>query len=405
MPHTKATLTRNRERAWVEVDSAALLANLNTIRRVAGQRTKVIPMVKADAYGLGAERAIAAFRPAKPFGYGVATVDEGIHLRKLGVREPVLICAPILPADLSRAISGGLTPSISDLESLAALQELELASWPGPGPPSFQVEIDTGMGRAGFSSSRSKSPLSFPEKRNNNPSGPPQTADWWQVVQGAIRRGLHLFGVFTHLHSADEADLDPTRAQVARFGEFVRETEEIGPETLIHFANSAAALRMRYSLTNAVRPGIYLYGGHIRSPAPPPEPVVAVRARVVLVREVPAGTTVGYGATYRSPENEQLATVSIGYGDGVPRLLGNRGYAITNGERLPMVGRISMDTTVIKVGKRGGVSAGDCVTWIGRDGGAEITLDEVAKMAGTIGYEVLTGLSPRLPRLGLMVDF
>ena len=181
------------------------------------------------------------------------------------------------------------------------------------------------------------------------------------------------------------------------FDGFVREAHGIAPDTLIHCANSAGSLRLASSTANAVRPGIYLYGGDIGDPANPPQPVASVRARVVLVRDVPPGTTLGYGATYTARGNERWAAVGIGYGDGLPRVLGNRGWAIAGGRRVPIVGRISMDTTVVRIS--GDLSVGDIVTFVGRDGGVELSLEEVAESAGTIGYEILTGLSPRLPRV------
>ena len=388
--------TRDRTRAWVEVDLAAIRRNLDRVREVAGPRAKLVAMVKADGYGLGVERVLRAIAPARPFGYGVATVDEGLELLRLGVREPVMVYSPLPPDSLAQAATSGLIPTVSDLPALTVLRQLAppvapaapaapaaataaAAATPSPTARTipFQVEIDTGMGRAGF-------PLS-------------EAASWWPEVLAATRAGLRLFGLFTHLHSADQSDLGSARAQVAALDGFVRNAHGIAPDTLIHCANSAGSLRLASSAANAVRPGIYLYGGDVGDPANPPQPVASVRARVVLVRDVPPGTTLGYGATYAARDNERWAAVGIGYGDGLPRVLGNRGWAIAGGRRVPIVGRISMDTTVVRV--TGDLSVGDIVTFVGRDGGVELSLEEVAESAGTIGYEILTGLSPRLPRL------
>ncbi len=370
---------RLRERAWIEVDSGALARNLGRIRDSVGSRVKLIPMVKADAYGLGVERVVAALGRVRPFGFGVATVEEGIQLRRLGVEEPVMVYCPVPPSALGRAVEGGLVPVVSDLGGLATLRELA-ASGRAPGVPvPFQIEVDTGMGRAGF-------PLSG------------GGGGWWSQVRSAPDSGLRLFGVFTHLHSADEPDVGSARTQVERFEQFVRGVEGIPPDALVHYANSAGALRLPSRIANAARPGIYLYGGRA-GPGGFPEPVVAVRARVALVRDVLPGTTLGYGATYRSAVRETWATVGIGYGDGLPRTLGNRGRGIVHGGMASIVGRISMDTTVVRLRRGGRVSSGDIVTFIGRDDGAALPLDEVADQAGTIAYEILTMLSPRLPRL------
>ncbi|MCY4400317.1 MAG: alanine racemase [Gemmatimonadetes bacterium] len=376
-PAAHPTPTHPRDRAWVEIDSAAILHNMNRVRQSVGPDVMLIPMVKANGYGLGVERVVQALTPARPFGYGVATVAEGLELRSIGVREPVMVFSPAVPDTLAPAVAGGLIPTISDRAGLAALRDAAASVAPGV-EAAFQVEIDTGMGRAGFT-------------LQDTGTG------WWKDILRATESGLKLFGVFTHLHSADEPDISSARRQIERFDDFVRGADGIGPDTLLHCANSAGALRLAPGTANAVRPGIYLYGGAAGRPADPPEPVAALRARVVLVRDVVPGTTLGYGATYRAREREHWATVGIGYGDGLPRVLGNRGGGIVRGRRVPIVGRISMDMTVVRTS--GDVSVGDTVTFVGRDGDAELTLDEVAQRAGTIGYEILTGLSPRLPRV------
>ena len=375
----------SRERAWVEVDTAALVRNFQRLRRSVGPSVKLIPMVKADGYGLGAERVAKALRSERPFGYGVAAVEEAAVLRRAGIRAPILVHTPLPPGCLARALGLGVVPSVSDRAGLAALRELA-ESGRFPAPVSFQVEIDTGMGRSGF-------PLSG-------------AADgWWSAVRSAASGSLRLLGVFTHLHSADEPDLTSARRQVERFEEFVGTAEGIGPDALVHFANSAACLRLPSRVANAARPGIYLYGGRAGTTKTPPEPVAAVRARIVLVRDVPPHSTAGYGAAYRARRRERWATVAIGYGDGLPRALGNRGGAIVGGRPAPIVGRISMDVTVVRLDddakdlRAPSASPGDAVTFMGSAGEAALHLDDVAKEAGTIGYEILTGLSPRLPRV------
>lgn len=168
---------------------------------------------------------------------------------------------------------------------------------------------------------------------------------------------------------------------------------------MIHACNAAAAMRHPGYGADAIRPGIFLYGGGIGAGQAAPEEVVQVRARVTLVRNVPEGTTVGYGATYRSSGAERWATLGIGYGDGFPRVLGNRGSVLLSGRKVPIVGRISMDMTVVDITGHDGVEVGDAATLIGRDGESAITLDEVADLAGTISYEILTGFTVRMPRV------
>ncbi len=168
---------------------------------------------------------------------------------------------------------------------------------------------------------------------------------------------------------------------------------------MIHALNSAGALRTPEYGADAVRPGIFLYGGGVGADLPSPRAVASVRARVIHVRDAPAGTTAGYGSTYTSEGDERWATLAIGYADGLPRALSNRGHALVNGHRVPIIGRISMDVTVVNISGAGPVEPGQVATLIGSDGDEIITVDEVATLVGTISYEILTGFMPRVPRI------
>jgi alanine racemase len=194
------------------------------------------------------------------------------------------------------------------------------------------------------------------------------------------------------------ADDTTTRPQ---WENFIETLEQLKPEagSFVHACNAAAAMRYPMFAADAVRPGIFLYGGGIGAGGAEPEEVVRVRARITLIRDVPEATTLGYGATYRSSEAERWATLGIGYGDGFPRVLGNRGSALLSGQRVPIIGRISMDMTVVDITGLDGVGLGDAATLIGSDGDLALTLDEVADLAGTISYEILTGFTARMPRV------
>jgi alanine racemase len=360
----------------VEVSPEALRANYRKIRRAAGDGPAIIPMVKADGYGLGAERVVRALDGLSPFGWGVATVGEGLALRRSGVSRAIVVFGPIPKGEEASAAAGSLVATISDI---AALRR-----WVGTGlPVAFHVEIDTGMGRSGF------------DWR--------ETASWSEAVRAAIGPDIRWQGVYTHFHSADMADPGPTQTQWKRFQDSLAQLPVSTEDLLVHACNSAATLRWPEFAADAVRPGIFLYGGiavesEVVSPFRP-EPVVAVKAMVVRTREVPPGTTAGYGATWVARGWERWATLSIGYGDGIPRSLGNRGVALLGGRRVPIIGRISMDMTVVDISSVPAVTDGDAATLVGRDGEEEITVDEVATTAGTISYEILTGLGPRLARV------
>jgi alanine racemase len=366
-------------RAWVEVNEIALRANLRRIREAAGGRG-VIAMVKADAYGLGVDRAVRAFEPLAPWAYGVATAAEGVALRRSGVTRRIVVFSPLPPQDVPLAAEARLTASISDLAAL----ELWRVAASADRPLEFHVEIDTGMGRAGMDWRK--------------------TGEWAPAVRQRTGPGLAWTGVYTHFHGADAPDATATLTQWERFRDALAQLPVSREDLVVHACNSAAALRWPELGADVIRSGIFLYGGR---PAPEvpglpePEPVAAVRARLIQVRDVPPGSTVGYGATHVARGWERWGTLGIGYGDGLPRGLSNRGQAVLRGQRVPIVGRISMDMTVVDITRVAGAEVGEAVTLIGRDGECEITVDEVAAQAGTISYEILTRLTPRLPRVSV----
>ena len=363
-------------RAWVEVDLDALRANYDTVRRAAG--TAVLPMVKADGYGVGAARVVRALEPRAPWGYGVATAGEGRALRDLGVTRPILVLSPLPAGDVVTAAAARLTAAISSVDGLEAWAAAADAV---DGSLDFHVEVDTGMGRSGFDFR--------------------QVGDWGEAVAGRSRGSVRWTGVFTHFHSADARDPGSAERQWERFRETLVQLPVAADALMVHASASGAALRWPEYGLDAVRPGIFLYGGHPApgvADVPAPEPVVSVRARVLLARTVPPGSTVGYGATHTASSSERWGTLAIGYGDGVPRALGNRGDVLIRGRRVPIVGRISMDLTTVRLDDVPAVQRDDVATVIGRDGEEAITIDDVADQVGTIGYEVLTSLSPRLPR-------
>jgi alanine racemase len=366
-------------RAWVEVDLDALRDNYRAVREAVGARPAIIAMVKADAYGLGVDRVVRALEPLEPWGYGVATADEGAALRDFGVRRPIVVFGPLPPLAVATAARAGLSATISDIPSLQ-----RWAAAATGGQLDFHVEIDTGMGRAGF------------DWRD--------TPEWSRAVHElAGSAPVRWTGVMTHFHGADGADATASAVQWRRFQDALTQLPVRRDELMVHAANSAAALRWPEYAADAVRPGIFLYGGHPAQQAggsiAGPRPVAAVRARLVLVRDMAPGSTVGYGATHVSRGWERWGTLAIGYGDGLPRRLGSCGSAIVRGHVVPFVGRISMDMTVVDITGVPEARVGDAATLIGSDGGACITLDSVAAQAETISYEILTGLRPRLPRV------
>ncbi len=348
------------ERTWIDVRLSALVANARTVA-ARNPRARLLPMVKADAYGLGAVPVARALEALDPWGFGVATVDEGRALRAAGLRRPVLVQAPTTES-LPEAAAERLTPA------LASVGQVERWLQVAPGMP-FHVEVDTGMARTGI--------------------------HWREFAEASSRFAAEpaFEGVCTHFHSADEPGasvVEPRERFRAALGALPRRP------ALVHAASSAAALAAPDEADDLVRPGIFLYGGAV--PGYQPEPVVQWRARVIGTRWRDAGWTVGYGATYRLAARSCLATIAAGYADGVRRSLSNRGAALLGGRRLPFAGRVSMDSTVLDAAAQE-PPAGAVATLLGTDGEETLTLDEVAAAAGTISYEILTGLSARVARV------
>jgi alanine racemase len=292
------------------------------------------------------------------------------------VEKPILICSPLPPGSYREAVASRLTVSISDLEALGALQKAGEAVGT---TARFHLEVDTGMGRAGFDWHR--------------------VDQWGPEMLESLGPNLTWEGCFTHFHSADGVEEGPTSAQWARLLATVDSVPGKPESLLVHACNSPGSLRLPEFARDAVRPGIFLYGGVAGEGIPAPLPVAALRARIVFMREAVSGTTVGYGSTYAASKEERWASVGIGYGDGLPRLLSNRGQALVHGKRVPIIGRVSMDLTVLDVTEVPDAGVGDVVTFFGAADAEKISLEEVAGHAETINYEVLTGLTRRLPRI------
>ncbi|MHB1310796.1 MAG: alanine racemase [Gemmatimonadaceae bacterium] len=352
----------NTTRAWVEVDLGALVRNGAALARYAG--VPLVPMVKADAYGLGAVACARALEALDPHGFGVATVAEAVELRAAGITRRIYVFTPLLPADYPAARAAGVVPTLGDPAAIAA--------WIGSGGGTWHLAIETGMHRAGVS--------------------------WRQI--GAVAelvRANPPEGAFTHFHSAERND-GSWQQQEARF----REAVAALPATprLLHAQNSAGIVRRAPSPWSFARSGVFLYGvGSGDGAALVPEPVVSVRARVLELHDLEDGDTVSYGASWRSVGHRRVATLGIGYADGYRRALGNRGPALLHGRRTTVAGVVTMDMTMIEVTDLP-CAPGDVATLIGRDGGEFITVEDVAAVADFMSpYELLTGLRQRMPRL------
>lgn len=343
-------------RALVEIDLASLVANARTVQ-AAARGAPLLPMVKADAYGLGAIPVAHALEAVEPWGYGVATVEEGIELREAGIRRPILVLTPP-SADLLAAYRDHDLRAVLDRPLLAEVWDLP-----------FHLEIDTGMARCGVR---------------------------WDDTEGIAAFGSGwLEGIFTHFCAADQGR-ETVDAQWSRLQEALALLDR-RPE-LVHAQNSAGAWRLQQRLDLA-RPGIFLYGGRHAPDLPPPQPVVTLRAPVVSVRRVGRGETVSYGGRWTAPRDTTVATLGIGYADGVARAVEGKAQVLLGGVRRPLVGRVTMDFVMVDLEDTAPpVRVGDVATLVGRDGDGQITIDEFARWAGTIAYEALARLRMRAAR-------
>ncbi|MGQ0640368.1 MAG: alanine racemase [Gemmatimonadaceae bacterium] len=348
-------------RAWVDVDLGALVRNAQTMQRRAS--VPLLPMVKADAYGLGAIPVAHALERVKPWGFGVATVAEGEELRAAGIARPIVIFTPLVPDDFSAARAANLTPTLGDSAAIAA--------W-FPTGAAWHLAIDTGMQRAGVP---------------HNEIG--------SIIE--LVRQLPPEGAFTHLHSAD-INGDSVDQQQALFDTAIAQLPE--RPRYLHVENSAGIERQSPSSWDLARPGIFLYGvSTVPDSGVVPQPVAHLRARVVEIREVPAGAGVSYGHSWHAPtaQARRVATLNAGYADGVRRALGNHSHALIASQPAPIVGVVTMDMTMLDVSDIT-CEIGDVATLLGRDGDAVVDLAEAARAAELSPYELLTGLRARAER-------
>ncbi len=367
---------------WLEIDLHRLAMNMRQFRGVLPAGVALMAVVKADAYGHGAVPVSEVALAEGAAMLGVASLEEGVHLRRNNITAPILILGYTDPRQFNLLVECGLTPTIFHWESVSALSRL--AAGLGKKVP-VHVKLDTGMGRLGLNHLREA--MSFLEQASRLP-------------------GVTLQGVYTHFATADEEDSSFVQAQLEQFSGILQACQDKGLVIEIkHAANTAAALRYPRAHLDMVRLGIGLYGcypgdGDFRQRVRL-QPVMFWKSRIVYLKQVPAGTPVSYGRSYYTQSNTRVATVPLGYGDGYSRLFSNRGWMLVRGQKVPVIGRVCMDLTMLDVGKVPLVQEGDEVVALGEQGEEAIDADELAAGLGTINYEVLCSVGKRVPRVYL----
>lgn len=365
---------------WAEIDLDAIAHNVKGLKKHIGDKTELMAVVKANAYGHGAAQVAKVALESGASRLAVNRVIEGLELRRAGIDSPILLLGYATPEEAGSIVRSNLTPTVNTKELAFALSNESVAK--GKETP-VHVKVDTGLGRFGL----------LP----------------WEVedfVRELIKLpGIFLEGIWTHFAAADEEDKSYTYRQFNLYLEVVRKLEEEGISFPIHHvANSAATLDLPEMHLDMVRCGITIYGLYPSkdvSRSVQLRPAMSLKARVARLRTLPEGSSISYGRTYITTKPTPVALVPFGYGDGYHRLLSNRGEVLVRGKRAPVIGRVCMDQFAVDVSGIEGVKEGEEVVIIGKQGDEEITVEDVASWAQTINYEVVTAIAARVPRVYL----
>ncbi len=363
-----------------EIDLSAIARNVRALKAVIGPRCRVMAVVKADGYGLGAPWVAAAALEGGASMLAVACVDEGIQLRRAGYSGPILVMSYVPPDEALLAVRNNLTLTLHRTRTAIALEEAARQCDLPLGQLPVHIKVDTGLGRYGC------------------------LPDEFLPLARAILQlpHLRLQGLMTHFADADAPDLSFAHEQLERFNKVRSQAAEQGISfEIVHAANSAATLAMPEARFDMVRVGIIL-SGHLPSPLLRDtislRPVLTLRTRLARVFRAEPGDTVGYGRTWTAERPSKIGLLTVGYADGYNRALSNKGEVLVRGVRCPIVGRVSMDQTGVDLTGLPDAAEGDEVVLIGRQGNEVVTADDLGRWAGTISYEILCGLTARVPR-------
>jgi alanine racemase len=362
-------------RAEAIVDLSAIKFNVELLKKTSG--TKLLAVVKADAYGHGLIPVAQAALSAGADYLGVALLEEAVTLREAGISAPILAWLVQPGSDFAQAIALDIDIAVA---SLQALSEISLASQQVQKKARVHLEVDTGMTRGGF------------------------LAEWDQLGAEHVQ-DIEIVGVFSHFARADEPGEKQNQDQMVRFAKMVAKLETLGFSHLIkHLSNSAATLKNHAAAFDMVRTGIAMYGLSPdittlgTSSALALRPAMQLRAALYLVKDVPAGTPVGYGASESTSRDTRLGVITMGYADGIPRIARSAGVW-HNGKRAPIIGRVSMDQFVVDLGPDSKAQSGDWVTIFGNGSHGEYTADDWGAASQSINYEIVTRIGPRVPRI------
>ena len=364
---------------WAEIDLKAIAHNYKQVKRLVGKEIKVMAVVKANAYGHGTVEVSKVLENLGVGYLGVATMDEAVRLRDHGIKTPILVLGSVLPDEIGAAAEKDITLTLAGDELLNAIRA-EVKSRGSDVRIKVHIKIDTGMGRIGIWHEEA---LNF-------------------IKNLAVDKNILIEGIYTHFSAAGHDNFF-TNYQIESFEKLLEKLEGFDVRIpLKHSANSIATVDFKRSHLNLVRPGLIIYGMYPKYTFPKLiklKPVMSLRTKIVYIKDTPPGRSISYGRSYVTGKHTRIATIPIGYADGYLRGLSNKAYVLVRGKKAPVVGRVTMDQTMIDVGAIRKASVGDEVVLIGRQGREEIRAEKLARLAGTIAYELVSLISNRVPRV------
>ena len=369
----------NRVKAVISLD--AVEQNFREMRKNIAEDTKMIAVVKADAYGHGAVP-IAHLIENHDYiwGFAAATAEEAVHLRQAGITKPILILGIVFDEYFPELVQYDIRPAVCEYDEAKKLSDEAVLQ---NKTVHIHIALDTGMTRIGYAD--------IPESVE-------------EIKKIAELPNLEIEGMFTHFARADEYDRSPAMVQLERYQDFSKRVEEAGVDIpLHHCSNSAGIIRVPEANLSIVRAGITIYGiypsSEVERDIVKLAPVMELKSHITYVKDVPAGAAISYGGTYVADKKKRVATIPVGYADGYPRQLSNKGWVLIHGKKAPILGRVCMDQFRADVTEIDNVKKGDEVTLLGRDGDEFISIEEMGDLCGRFSYEFACDISPRVPRV------
>ena len=369
----------NRVKAVISLD--AVEQNFREMRKNIAEDTKMIAVVKADAYGHGAVPIAHLIEDYDYiWGFAAATAEEAVHLRQAGITKPILILGIVFDEYFPELVQYDIRPAVCEYDEAKKLSDEAVLQ---NKTVHIHIALDTGMTRIGYAD--------IPESVE-------------EIKKIAELPNLEIEGMFTHFARADEYDRSPAMVQLERYQDFSKRVEEAGVDIpLHHCSNSAGIIRVPEANLSIVRAGITIYGiypsSEVERDIVKLAPVMELKSHITYVKDVPAGAAISYGGTYVADKKRRVATIPVGYADGYPRQLSNKGWVLIHGKKAPILGRVCMDQFMADVTEIDNVKKGDEVTLLGRDGDEFISIEEMGDLCGRFSYEFACDISPRVPRV------